>query len=160
MEAAAPPAAADASGVEAATPAPAWVIVAAGTPCSSQELTASNGDVDVQQQQMRREAALRQAVQRGQDQLRYRPRRRGGRGKDIRVAVLCISRHGSCRGVIKFRRASFLVDFSGLCRVPITWRVIGNSSLRSQWATLSTGYSRGRHLKRQGLRPNPFRKEA
>ena len=44
------PAAADANGVEAAAPAPApaCVTVAAGTPRSIQELTASNGDVDTQ----------------------------------------------------------------------------------------------------------------
>ena len=31
--------------------------------------------------------------------------RRSSRGKDIRVTVLCISRHSSCRGVIEFRCA-------------------------------------------------------
>ena len=160
VEAAAPAPAADSSRVEAVAPAPAWVTVAAGTPRSIHELTASNGDVDAEHQQMQREATLRQAVQRGQNQLRCRPRRRSGRGKDTRVAVLLLSRHSSCRGVIEFRRASFVVDFSGLWRVPITWRVIGNSSMRSQWATLSTGCARGHHLKRQGLRSNPFRKEA
>ena len=47
-------AAADASRMETAATAPTWVIVTEETPCSSQELTASNGDVDVQHQQVQR----------------------------------------------------------------------------------------------------------
>ena len=167
--AAAAAAAADASRVEVAAPAPSSVTVAAaatatthvvsaaGTSLSIQELTASNGDVNAQHQQMqqtRRHCGMRCSVNRiscdiGRDRC-------SSRSKELRVAVLCISRHSDCRGVIEFRRASFVVDLSGLCRAPITQRAIGNSSLRGQWATLSTGCSRGHHLTRQGLRPNPF----
>ena len=75
------------------------------TPRSSQELTAASGDVDSQHQQMQREATLSQSVQPGRISCDIGCDRRNSRGKELRVAVLCISRHSSCRGVIEFRCA-------------------------------------------------------
>ena len=69
------------------------VVLVAGTLLSIQELTASNGDVDAQHQQMqqtRRHCGRWCSVNMISCDIG-----RDSRSKELRVAVLCISRHSS-----------------------------------------------------------------